>query len=133
MKPYQVLGYAMLQTTAITAITSTRVYHGLRPQGTDVPCINYFELPGTRRFGVETQPYSINCRAATAAAARDLARHVVDLFAGEDGTGIYGTQSTFTILRGSLSQDQGLIPEPEDSIFNAPVDITIVYGVDTVT
>lgn len=133
MKPYQVIGWSLLQTSAITAITSTRVYHGLRPEGTVVPAINFFELPGSRFYGVERQSYSINCRATTASVARNLARLVTDLFAGTAGTGIYGVQNGFTIDRGSLVQDQGLIPEPEDGIFNAPVDIAIVYGVGTVS
>ena len=132
MKPAQAIGYTLLQTTAVTTIVSTRVWHGLRPEKSTVPSINYFEIGGpVRWYGVERQVYSINCRASSAGGARDLARTVVDLFQGD--TGIRGTTSSFTILRSSLQTDQGLIPEVEDGIFNAPVDILFVYPSTTVS
>lgn len=134
MKPYQAIGWSLLQTSAITNIVSTRVYHGLRPAGTDVPCINYYEMPGgLRQNGTESTPYSINCRASSSGAARDLARLVLDLFTGSDGRGVYGTQNGFDIARASFRADNGAIPEVEDNIFNAPVDITLVNTVDTVS
>lgn len=135
MKPYQTIGYSLLNTTAITAIVSTRVNHGLRPEGTVVPSINYYEIGGgTRNNGIESTAYSINCRAATPAGARDLARLVLDLFTGSSGTGVYGYEnSTFEVSRASLQNDGGLIPEPEDGIYNAPIDIRIVYPISTVS
>ena len=134
MKPYQAIGYMLINSTAISAIVSTRINHGLRPKGTITPCINYFELAGsTRSFGIESVTYSINCRAETAGAARDLSRVVLDLFIGASSTGTYGTQNGFDISRASLQNDNGLIPEPGDKIFNAPVDITIVYPSSTVS
>lgn len=135
MKPHQVMGYTLLNTTAITAITSTRIYHGLRPVGTAVPSINYYEIGGARRSnGIESVVYSINCRASTASAARDLGRLVVDVFAGSSGTGVYGYQnSSFEIARASLETDGGLIPETDDSLFNCPIDIRVVYPISTVS
>lgn len=137
MKPYQAVGYTMINTSAITAIVGSgvnaRIYHGLRPSGTDVPCINYYELPATQLPGATSQPFSINCRAATAGAARDLAKEVLDLWSGTTRTGIYGTMNGFDIGRASIRTDQGLIPEEETGVFNAPVDITVVYAVDTVS
>jgi len=129
----QYVGYAMLQTSAITTVVSQRIYHGMRPEGTAVPSINYYELPGTRTYGYVSQPYSINCRASTAGAARSLANLVINLFSGTSATGIAGTLNGFTVGRCSLRADQGLLPEPEDNIFNAPVEITLVYGLDTVS
>ena len=133
MKPYQMVGWSMLQTTAITAITSTRIYHGLRPAGTVTPCINYFETGGTQRNGLESYQFSINCRAGTAGAARDLARLVTEVFNGTSGTGVYGVQNGFDIARSSLQNDNGLIPEVEEDVFNAPVDFTLVYPISTVS
>ena len=134
MKPYQAIGFTLLNTTSITSITTT-INHGLRPVGTAVPSINYYEIGGASRFsGIESQVYSINCRASTAGGARDLARVVLDTFTGTSGTGIYGYQnSAFEITRASLENDGGLIPEPEDNIFNAPIDIRIVYPISTVS
>lgn len=128
------IGYSLLQTTAITAIVSARVNHGLRPVGTTVPCINYYEVGPVLRFnGMETVTYSINCRDDSAGGARDLARLVIDLFHGDDSTGTYGEQNGFQVSRATLQNDAGLIPEPEDNIYNAPVDITIVYPSGTVS
>jgi hypothetical protein len=135
MKPYQAIGYMILNTSAITAITSTRVYHGLRPVGTVVPCINYYELGGGQRGkGMESVQYSINCRATTAAASRNLARLVLDLFTASNGMGIDSiVNSSFQISRASFSNDGGLIPETEDGIFNSPVDIRVVYPISTIS
>jgi len=133
MTPYETIVYWLLNTTAVTTITSTRINHGLRPVGTVVPCINYYELGVARANGMESATYSINCRASSASASRDLARAVLDVFTGSTGMGVYGEQNGFEISRASLSNDGGLIPEPEDGIYNSPIDIRIVYPISTVS
>jgi hypothetical protein len=134
MKPHQTIGWTLLQTSSITAIVGSKVNHGLRPVGTAVPSINYYELGGySRRNGIESTVFSINCRADTADAARNLARLVLDTFHGTQGMGVQGTQNSFTVARSSLENDGGLIPEPEDGIYNAPIDIRFVYPVSTVS
>jgi len=128
------IGWTLLQTSAVTNIVSTRVYHGLRPEGTAVPSINYYELGGgVRANGIEIQSFSINCRASTAGAARNLARSVLDLFTGTSGTGIYGTQNGFDIARASLRNDNGLVPEITDNVYNAPIDIAVAYAISTIS
>ena len=130
MTPAQSIGYALINSTAISAIVGTRINHGLRPVGTAVPCINYYELGGSTRLrGFDSVVYSINCRASTAGEARTMARLVLDYFAGTSGTGTYQTQGTFEITKASLSNDGGIIPESTDGIYNAPVDIRIVYPI----
>lgn len=134
MSPSELVGWTLNNVSAITAITSTRIYHGLRPQTTTVPSINYFQLGGaTWKYGMEVTAFSVNCRAATAEAARDLARLVVETFHGSAGTGLQGTQNSFDVARVSLRADQGLIPEPTDAMYNAPVDIQVVYQTSTVS
>jgi hypothetical protein len=135
MKPYQAIGWTLLNTTAITAIVGTKINHGMRPVGTAVPCINYYELGGsTRTNGLESVVYSINCRASTPTSARDIARLVMDTLHRTSGTGVLGYQnSSFAISRASMNNDGGLIAEPEDNIYNAPIDIRIVYPVATVS
>jgi hypothetical protein len=134
MKPYQLIGWTLLNTTAVTAITSTRINHGLRPSGTIVPSINYYELgTATRQHGMEQVVYSINCRASTPGVSRDLARLVLNVFIGSNGDGTYGENNGFEVTRASLEVDGGLIPEPEDGIYNSPVDVRIVYPVSTVS
>jgi len=137
MSPSECIGYTLLQTSAVTAITSTRITHGERPANTVTPSINFYQVGGaTRRYGIENPMFSINCRAPTAEAARDLARIVVDTFHGSAGTGMYGYQSSgtvFDVARVSLRADQGLIPEPADNLYNAPVDIQLVHTAGTVS
>lgn len=132
----QAVGYMLNSISAITAIVSTRIYHGTRPVGTVVPCINYFEQAGgIRQNGFERVTYSINCRATTAGTALQIARLVGDLFHGTSSTGIYGytgassgtALGNFEITRASVRQSQGLIPETADNLYNAPVDVFIVY------
>lgn len=130
----QVIGYTLNQTSAITALVSTRIYHGMRPVSTVVPCINYFELAGgQRKNGFETIAYSINCRATTAATALQIARLVIDTFHGTSSMGTHGAMNGFEITRGSLRQSQGLIPETSDNLYNAPVDIQLVYPSSSVS
>ena len=132
----QMLGYSLLNTTAVTAIVGAgsvgRVYSGLRPANSTVPCINYFKLTGRRQNGVEVETYSVNCRDNTQHGALVLQKVVKDLWAGSEGMTTYGTWNGFDIMRASVT-DQGVIPEPEDGIFNAVLDIQIVYRVETVT
>jgi hypothetical protein len=140
VKSHDAIGLALLSTTAITTIvgsgTAGRVYHGLRPSTSTLPAINYFKLSGNRHYGMESEIYSINCRAATASAAMELARQVKELWGGSEGMttyGIWGTApTTFDFSRASIT-DQGLIPEPDEQTFNAPLDLQIVYRVETVS
>lgn len=134
MTAAQMVGYSLSHTTALTVIVSTRIYHGTRPVGTVVPCINYFEVSGGQRSkGMEMVTYSINCRASTPAIALQIARLVTDLFHGTSSMGTYGDSNGFGVARASLVQNQGLIPEPGDNMVNAPVDILFVYPTASVT
>jgi hypothetical protein len=140
MTAYQFVGYSMIQASAITSIvgasTQSRIAHGTRPQSSALsylPSINYYELAGNRKNGLEYQSFSINCRAITADTAMNLAKKVVDLFDGTSGSGIYGTMNNFTVSRVALRNLNGLIPEPDSECFNVPVDILLTYSVNTVT
>jgi hypothetical protein len=131
MSPSQCIGLLLNQATAVTSIVSTRIYNGNRPDTTTVPCINYYEIAGGKKEnGFYRQSYSINCRAVTAETALSLVRTVEDLFNGSSGTGIYGyasSGSVFGITRSFTKQMQGLIPEPDDGLYNAPIDIMIIF------
>ena len=137
MTPYEFVGWTLNNTTAVTAITSTRIYHGLRAQNTALPAINYQELgAGSRWYGYERQPYTILCRATTPAGAQDLKRVVTTAMAGSAGTGIHGRNNGFTLDLGTLIADQGLIPEElvdSNTVYNAPIDVQLIYAVSTVT
>lgn len=132
----QFVGWTLLNTSAVTAICGTRITHGMRPQSSAMsalPSINYYELPGGRHNGLETETFSINCRAVTADTAMILAKKVIDVFHGSSGTGIYGTNNSFDVARASLRNHNGLIPEPDASAHNVPVDILLTYAEDTVS
>jgi len=134
MKPYQAVGWTLLNASAVTAIAGNNVWHGLRPEASSLPSITYYEVGSTlRQYGIETVTFSLNCRGSTAGAARDLARVVVDTFHGTAGSGVYGTNNGFDIARASLRNDNGLIPEPDTLTFNAPVDVQVVFPSQTVT
>ena len=133
MTPYELIGWTLLNATTVTAITSTRVAHGLRPRNDTLPCINYYTVGGDRFDGMERQTFSINCRAESPNAARDLARVVITEFHGATGTGVYGRNNGFSVARAYLKTDIGLIPEPDDKTYNAPVDVDIIYSPGTVS
>ena len=134
MSPSELVGWTLSNTSAVTSYTSTRIYHGLRPTATITPCINFYQLGGaTWKYGMEVATFSVNCRATTAEQARDIARVVVQTFHGSAGTGLYGTNNSFDVARSSLRADQGLIPEPTDSLYNAPVDIQVAYQTSIVS
>lgn len=140
MRPHQAVGYAMINSTAINTIvgasTASRITHGTRPMSSSLsslPAINFYEVSGIRQFGIGTSTFSINCRATTPAVARSLAETVIELFNGTSGTGVYGTWNGFSIARASLRNDAGLIIEPDNLSYNAPVDIQIVYNLDGVS
>ncbi len=141
MTSYEFVGYCLLNTSAVTNIvgvaSARTVTHGLRSRNGILPCINYFALPGGSRFnGIERMPVSFGCRADTPGAARDLNRVVTTVFAGAQGTGTTGTENGFDLRRGSLIADQGLIPEEKvdgKTVYNAPVDIQIIYAASTVS
>ncbi len=137
MKAYQAIGYTLLNTTSITTIvgsgTAGRVYHGDRALATTLPCINYYELTNSRLYGMGNTVYTINCRAGTASEARNLAESVITAFAGADGQGQQGTMNGFDFGRISLQSDNGTISESDGKAFNCPIDIRIVYRMETVS
>lgn len=134
MKPYQAMGYFLLNCSAITNLVSTRIWHGLRPQSdATYPCINYYEISSGPLKGTESQQFTINCRDDNAGGARDLSRVVADNLTGTSRTGIYGTVNGFDLARVSLIRDQGLIPENGGEVYNAPLEILMVYSLSTIS
>lgn len=128
MDAYEFIGYMLLNNTDITDITSTRIYHGLRPEG-DAPCINYFEasyLP-LHNGVLESPRYQISCRASTPGVAQDLARKVAVLFHNYQGMA-----NGFDVQRATV-EGKLLLPEPETGLYHVPVDVRLVYNESTVS
>ena len=125
--------WSMKNDAAIIADAGQRIFHGLKPKTSTLPNITFFESSDYRRsFGMESQVFVINSRAKTPEAALKLARKVVDLFHGSSSTGIYGTQNGFEISRAWLDTGSGIVPEG-NSVYNAPVFVTIIYPSSTVS
>jgi len=128
MTDNQFVGKMLLDATAISALVSTRVYDGLRlpdANGNTFPAINYYFIDGGRK-GIKRAVYSINCRAKTIQAAMDLKEKVIDLF-DQNGLGSYGSITGFSAYRVSLVASHQVIPEVDTGVFNAPVDIQIIF------
>jgi hypothetical protein len=123
----QCIGYSLNQTSAITAITSTRIFHGNRVEGTVYPSINYFSIGNSFKNGLNSEVYSINCRAENIDTSKALGKLVVKLFCGNTFDGTYGLMNSFNILEATLNAPVRTLAEPGDSVFNTPVDIRIVY------
>jgi hypothetical protein len=125
------MGYLLNNTSSITSIVSTRIYHGTRPLTTIVPSINYYEITPRRNKGIEYTGFTVNCRASSASVSRDLANIISDLFEGETGYGAYGMVSSFSVMR-STAKDRGLISEP-DNVFNSPIEVLLTYPLSTIS
>jgi hypothetical protein len=130
MTPDQAIAFTLLNTTAISALVSTRVYYGLRPTTDELPSINFYDIAHGRINGIDNPIFSINCRGVTARAARDLGTLVLITLAGTQGQGGYGTVingvNELDLYRVSLMNDYGLIPEPEDNCYNCPIDVRVI-------
>ena len=133
MDIYEAIGYKMLNTSALTVLTSTRIYHGMRPAGS-APCINYYEVGYSplHRGVLETPRYQISCRASTPKVAQQIAREVSVLFQNFFGTIDAGSGETFAIQSATV-EGKLLIPEPDTNLYHVPVDVRFVYEDATVT
>jgi hypothetical protein len=133
MTSEQNVGWILNNTSAITAIVSNRIYSGLRPGGTIVPSINYFSIDDNVYSGINSEVFSLNCRASSISVSKSLAKKVMHVFIGTSETGMYGVNNNFTVARMSLNSPLRTIPEPDDGIYNTPVDIRFVYFSDQET
>ena len=132
MDALQFICYTLKNTTAITAIVSTTsIVHGLKPStsaGNVVRSINVLKISGGR-YGIKQVTASINCRAETDTISEQIQSLVMDTFVGSDGLGKYADVTGFSAYRIALVQEHNTIPETEGTvtIYNSPVDISIVY------
>jgi len=122
MDIFEAIGYKLLNTTEITDTTGTRIYHGMRPEGS-APCINYFEVGYVplHRGVVEAPRYQISCRAATPGAAQDLARKVCVLFHNMRES-VNGFDIQSATVEGKL-----MFREDGTNLYHVPVDVRFIY------
>jgi hypothetical protein len=137
MTPSQFIGYCLLNSSAITALVSSRVSNLVNPRASQFASspssINYYLVsPGSESNGIGSKTFTINCRHTDPFQAENLEREVVKLFNGVSGTGVYGNMNGFD-GRTSLLSEAGNIHEDDTGYNNCPVDILLVYTLDTVS
>jgi len=134
MKTYQVIGSTLKTTSAITSLVSAgSIFHGLRPDGQVLPAINYYSMVDQPKNGLLNEIFSVNCRASAPDVSRNIARAVQQTFTGTAYSGMYGTASTFSVMRISLANPSRTIPETAERCFNTVVDVRIVCPADAET
>jgi hypothetical protein len=132
MNAIEFIGYTLKNTSAVTNIvSSTSIVHGLRPSssaGNVIRSINILKISGNR-FGVKQLTASINCRGETDVISEQIQSVVMDTLVGSDGLGKYASVTAFSAYRIALVKEHNTIPETEGTvtIYNSPVDISIVY------
>jgi hypothetical protein len=130
---WQVVGWKMLNTTAITDLVSTRIYDGVRPeafatgQTVVVPAINYFEIPTPPMIGQgygiwENARFQISCRATSEDSSVAIADAVEVAFHR-----LKGHVNNFSIQFAEVVLSGNTIYEPETELFNTPVDIRVIF------
>jgi len=136
MRPSQFIGYTLLQTSAITSLVGSRVINSVIPPSSSLsalPAINYYEVGGREHNGIGEKNFTINSRASTADGAEILGDLIIHILNGSNGMGIFGAMNGFDAARLSLINIAGLIYEDSTGWYNYPVDIKMVYALDTVS
>jgi hypothetical protein len=132
--PAEMMDYVFKNEATITAVAGKRSWHSNRPKSPTYPNICYMEQGKPNRSrGMEEQAFTVNCRGQTAEKALALARVVENYFNGSSSTGMYGTVNGFDIGRSFVGSGAPLISEPQGSVYNVPVPVTIVYPSSTVS
>ena len=134
-QPYEAIHWVLKNTSAITnLVPANRSYHAFRPKTQTLPNITFYESGGPSQWrGVEQRDFTINCRAINLESALAVARVVVSAFNGSQAMGMTGTVNGFDISRAFLSGGPNAIFENSDNVYNAPVTVSTVYPVTTVT
>jgi len=124
MKVWEAVGYKLLNTSAVTNIVGSNVYHGDKPEGKGHPTVNYFMVSHNllHRGVIESMRFQISCRAATAETAALLAYEVGNVFHNMQEV----VNSAFDINQGRLI-NEALIKEPDTDVYHVPVDIRVNF------
>jgi hypothetical protein len=137
MTPSQFVGYCLNNCSAVTTFVSSRISNLVNPRASQFASrpssINFYLVsPGSERNGIGSKTFTINSRHRDPFQAENCAREVVKLFNGTTGTGMHGTMNSFD-GRTSLISEAGIIYEDDTGYCNYPVDILLVYPLDTVS
>lgn len=119
---YQAIGYRLLNYAAVTAIVSTRVYHGVILEAiSTLPAINFYMVSSPN---LETNTcrdrYQISCRANDLTVCMTLAFHVHAAFNNYQGT-LNGFDIQYCYY------DNSRVIVEESNIYHIPIDIFFTY------
>ena len=115
--------YILSQNASITALVSTRIYHGNIPETvTTKPVINYMVVSRPRSAVTDNYRihFQINVRATTPAQAWLIAGYVIDSF-----DNYQDTADGFDVQSGYYDNSR-CMTEP-DNVYVVPLDIYLVY------
>lgn len=128
MRIDQALGKKLLNTTSITTIVESRIYHGLRlPDELSYPCINFFSLPEILiETGILTQvDFQVSCRATGAGDCEELANAVTSEMMNLKETVTSPTTELDNIkINNAQAFKLGLLFE-DDGVFHVPVTVKL--------
>lgn len=118
----QFIGYRLFQTAAVTALVSTRIYHGEIPEGeTTYPVINYFMVDHINQdlTDMYRDRIQISVRSQDAEECWDIARKVIaTFFELQDTVNGFDVQYCRYESASMLRED--------DSVYHIPIDIFVL-------
>lgn len=125
MNILQLIGYSLLNTSAITALT-THIKHGSLLEEAKYPAINFYGVP-TYKNGLGNGVFTLNHRAYDEETALQMAKETQKLFTGSSFTSVYGVMNGFNVQSISQSGDVLLNYEESGKIWNAIVNLRFVF------
>jgi len=136
MKPWDLVGYRLLNDSTITAIVGDRIWLMVRPASSaQKPCITFhpvdfsgdaFQVSGGT---VQNPTYQISCRAETPQGSAELGRLVGISFNRGSGT----LNGFDVLICNQQPTGGGVIPEDDGECYLTPVLIQFVYQDNTIT
>lgn len=118
----QFIGYRLNNTAAVTALVSTRIYHGLVPESvTTLPAINYYMISAPNLWGnTERERWQISIRSNDPENAQEIAFEVRNAF-----NNLQDSINSFDVQNCWYEDKRMIIEEP--GIYHIPVDIFVLY------
>lgn len=119
----------LLDTAAVTTLASSRVYPGIRPQGSALPAVVVSRVSGAPVYvddgetGLSVARIQIDCWGETYSAAKSLVRAVVYCLSG-----FYGVLFDVQIQTTLLDNERDIQVGDTASLFRTSTDFMIWYS-----
>ena len=121
----------LLATSGVTALVSTRVYAGARPQALDLPAVVLNLISANPSYsddgedGIQEDRIQLDCWAETYSAAKSLSRAVIDALSAFGGT-VSGVNFQYIELDLAHDTQEGG-SNATDYPFRTSLDFIVVY------